>query len=162
MPSPRDLAIARARAANNSRQLTPRITAAPAKLPVAAKSAQSPPGQIHKYAERKTIALVVAFIGALVAAGIVYSYSSMSTGPPGKPVKETTLQAAPSAHIARILLPGTGSMCREILFDNDTGYFSLERPAPCDSAPPAQAKSNGDGGGGSGFSSFKEAFGRKS
>ena len=159
MPSPRDLAIARIRAANNSRQTTPRATTAPAKLPTA--PAGPKPRPLHRYGEKRTLAVVVGFIAALVAAGIIYSYSSMSTGPPEKPVKETALQVPAPTRIARILLPGTGPLCREILFDNDTGFFSLERAAACDSAPPAQARSGGSGGGG-GFSSFKEAFGRKS
>jgi hypothetical protein len=125
-------------------------------LPVAAKPAAKP--SAHKRGERKALAGAIAIIGSLVVVGLVYAYSGLSREPPPPPVVEAT---SSQARIARILLPGTGSQCREILFDNDTGYFSLERPVSCDSASSAPAKPFGGGSGNGGFSSFKEAFGRK-
>jgi hypothetical protein len=148
--------MARLKAAMSSPAAGPRANTARSTLPVTAKPAPKP--RTHKRGEKKALAGAIAIIGSLVIVGLVYAYSGMSREPPAPPVVE----AAPSpARIARILLPGTGSQCREILFDNDTGYFSLERPVSCDSASSAQAKSFGGGSGNGGFSSFKEAFGRK-
>lgn len=136
----------------------PRANTARSTLPAAAKPAAKP--RAHKRGEKKALAGAIAIIGSLVIVGLIYVYSGMSRAPPSPPVVEATPPPSP-ARIARILLPGTGSQCREILFDNDTGYFSLERAVSCDSASSAQAKSFGGGSGNGGFSSFKEAFGRK-
>lgn len=137
----------------------PRANTARSTLPVSVKPAAKP--KVHKRGEKKALAGAVTFIGSLVIVGLIYAYSGMSRAPPAAPATEATPPPAP-ARIARILLPGTGSQCREILFDNDTGYFSLERVVSCDSASSAQTKSFGGGSGSGGFSSFKEAFGRKS
>lgn len=139
----------------------PRANTARINLPVPAKPAAAKPKVPHKRGEKRALAGAVAFIGSLVIAGLIYAYSGMSRDPPVPPAAEAIPPPAPK-RIARILLPGEGSQCREILFDNDTGYFSLEKPVSCDSAAPtAQTKSFGGSSGG-GFSSFKEAFGRKS
>lgn len=139
----------------------PRANTARSNLPAPVKATAAKPKIPHKRGEKRALFGAVAFIGSLVVAGLVYAYSGMSRAPPEPPVAKTTPPPAPK-RIARILLPGAGTQCREILFDNDTGYFSLERPASCDSASSAQAKSFGGANGNGGFSSFKEAFGRKS
>ncbi len=155
--------MARLKAAMSSPAAVPRANTARSSLPVPVKPAAAKSKPPQKHGEKRTLAAAVAFIGSLVVAGVIYAYSGMSTGPPVPPVVEATPPPPATTRIARILLPGTGSQCREILFDNDTGYFSLARPVSCDSAPSAQAKSFGGGSsGGGGFSSFKEAFGRKS
>jgi hypothetical protein len=150
--------MARLKAAMSSPAAGPRANMARNALPVPAKPAAKP--KAYKRGEKKALAGAVAFIGSLVIVGLIYAYSGMLRGPPAPPVTEAALPPAP-ARIARIILPGTGSQCREILFDNDTGYFSLERAVSCDSSSSAASKSFGGGSGNGGFSSFKEAFGRK-
>lgn len=155
MPSLRDTMMARSRAAQKKPAPSPRSS-----LPVSAAPKPRPP---HKHLEKRTLFGAIGFIVALVATGIVYS--GMAIGPP-EPHK-TALPIPAPVRIARILLPGTGAMCREILFDNDTGLFSLEKAVSCDAPSPVQAKVGTENNTSvtqnatAGFSSFKGAFGRK-
>ena len=151
--------MARMRAAKKSPAMPARTAAVRTNLPaVLAPSAKKRP-PLHKRGEKRALAGAVVFIVALVITGIIYS--GMSTGPP-EPEQQTTQESPAGMRIARILLPGTGSTCREILFDNSTGLFSLEKAVPCDAKAPAQARAGNANGSNGGFSSFKEAFGRKS
>jgi hypothetical protein len=145
------------KAAKNLPATAPHANAARNMLPVPTAQARQKPWHPHKHMEKRTIAGAVTFIAALVVGGVIYS--GMATGPPEKPASEAFVPHAP-ARIARIMLPGTGPLCREILFDNDTGYFSLEKTVPCNDTGTTQPKSLGGSGGGGGFSSFKGAFGR--
>ena len=160
MPSPRDMLMARTRAAQKTPAASPRTSVARSNLPVPAPSKPRPP---HKRIEKRTLIGAICFIVARGATGSIYS--GMATGPPEP--KQTPLPIPGPMRIARILLPGTGAMCREVLFDNDTGFFSIEKAVSCEAPSPAQARV-GTGSntsltqnGSVGFSSFKDAFGRK-
>ena len=86
----------------------------------------------------------------LIAAGVIYT--GIKKGTPDSP--EVKLSRVPLPHMARIVLPGPGSMCRELQFDNDTGIFSNDRLRPCDEKQPSGMGAQN----GSGLSSFREAF----
>jgi hypothetical protein len=89
----------------------------------------------------------------IIAAGILYAGIKSSASDS----VEATLQRVPLPHMARIVLPGPGSMCRELQFDNDTGVFSNDRLRPCDDKQPSgMAAQNG-----SGLSSFRDAFSKR-
>jgi hypothetical protein len=112
------------------------------------------PWRRHTRSEKHFISGAVVFLAILLAAGILYvglkDDTSAST--------EATLRTVPLPRMARILLPGPGSMCREVTFDNDTGIFSNDRLRPCDEKTAASA---GTPGGSSGLSSFREGFSKR-
>ena len=144
MPVPRVLPTARTTAAANVTVLKPR-----------AKAPRPPPrlSRQRSYAEKTFISGVVVFIAILLVAGIIYA--GMNASAPES--SDATLQRLPLPRIARIVLPGPGSMCRELLFDNDTGIFSNDRLRPCDEKPSSGTGLPTD----SGLSSFREAFSKR-
>ena len=96
---------------------------------------------------------MVVFLAMLLGAGTIYV--GLMNGPPATP--ELTLQNLPLPHMARIILPGPGAMCRELMFDNYTGIFSNDRLRPCDEKPSQTAGQQG----GSGLSSFRNGFNKR-
>ena len=89
----------------------------------------------------------------LVGGGFVYSNVDLSKPEPATGNGGFVIIKGEPTKIARIVTPGPGALCREISFDNETGYFSLEKTIPCDNN---FAKGNSQK---NGFSSFKGAFG---
>lgn len=159
MPDSRELLRARIR--NSGKPPAPAQRAPPARgLILRQNIAPPPPARPHRRGEKRTLFGLVIFLAVLVGGGIIYSYSSadLSTPPPLPPdgASNSTqnggfvINTRPT-RIARIVIPGEGTMCSEISFDNDTGYFSLAQPVRCDAPSPK---------GQSSFPSFKGSFGR--
>jgi hypothetical protein len=108
----------------------------------------------HSHTESYVGGLVGLTILALVLAGLVYTVTS---APPAAPSRDIAADSFAKTRAARVVIPTDDGRCREYAFHNDNGSIGMDRVVSCDDDLPRVPRMTS----GSGFESFKHAFGGK-
>lgn len=117
----------------------------------------------HAHSRGEKIAGVLAGITimALVVAGFRYTVfmpsATLSSGGSGTLGRESAPDPFAQERIGRIVVPTNDGRCREYPFYNENGGFGADRVVICDDDQPRVLRV----GPSAGFSSFKQAFGKK-